>query len=443
MTEPAPGLKSDTDPLLGLDTNRLHRTLGKPELAWLVTRIRKRAAEGGDLTGTITLAEAGAEQRRAVDLLLGRAPSRGRSLTVPLGQLDQLVRDSGLHHGGLRAAVEALTGPIADRRAQAAAEQAAWDAAFAPLAELAQRSEIVALWWQQQQRSAGALLRRLSASDPKRAHQLAMTAAEVLSALPAVDGATLPVFAARLTGDAHALDPGRPLGTLVYAAIESWATAKQQIDTIAVPRAELRRQVWAQAGVSLDELSTRVLVLGLPGNPRSPLGRMLSACHETGEPCVLTLRQLSRDDTSSLGTDGRDVFVCENPAVVEAAAGLLGNQCPPLVCVEGHLSVAARVLLTRLSKKGSRLHYHGDFDWGGFRIATTVFAMADASTQPWRFDTAAYLEAADRGLGTPLTTGEPCDTPWDPALRTALTARHVRIEEEHLLPELLADLRAG
>jgi uncharacterized protein (TIGR02679 family) len=99
------------------------------------------------------------------------------------------------------------------------------------------------------------------------------------------------------------------------------------------------------------------------------------------------------------------------------------------------------VLLSRLCEQGSRLRYHGDFDWGGFRIATTVFDLAD--TLPWRYDAAAYREAAHRGFGTPLTTGEPCDTPWDPALRGALAERRVRIEEEHLLPELLADLRAA
>jgi uncharacterized protein (TIGR02679 family) len=422
-----------------VDLDRLRRTLGAPEFAWLVARVRKRAAEGRELTGPITLAEAAAEQRRALDVLLGRAPSRGRSLTAQLGELDALVRDSGLHPGGLRAAIEALTGPVPDLRAQAAAAQAAWEAAFAPLDELARTSTIAGVWWPQ--RSAGSLLRRLSGSDPRQARRLAATAADVLGALPAGQGVTLPVFAARTAGDAHALDPGRALGTLVYAALESWALSYGRIDATGIPKAELRRLVWAQAGVGLDELSTRVLALGLPGNPLESLGRVLAACREAGEPCVMTLRQLNRGGDSPIVASGRDVYVCENPAVIDAAANLLGNQCPPLVCTEGHPSVAARVLLTRLCEQGARLRYHGDFDWGGFRIATTVFDLVEA--QPWRFDADTYLQAIDRGIGAPLTTGEPCDTPWDPKLRTALITHRVRIEEEHLLPELLADLRAG
>lgn len=431
MSAPRPDQSADPD--------RLRRTLGAPELAWLVARIRKRAAEGRELNGPVTLIEADAAQRRALDLLLGRAPSRGRSLTVQLGELDRLVRDSGLHHGGLRAAIETLAGPIPDLRAQEAAEQAAWNVAFAPLDELARTHPITAVWWQR--RSAGSLLRRLSGSKPEQAQRLAAAAAAVLRVLPVGEGVSLPVFAARTAGDAHALDSGRPLGTLVYAALESWVLSRGGIDAEGLPRAELRRVVWAEAGVGLDELSTRILAFGLPGNPLTPLGRALSSYREAGEPCVLTLRQLNRDTGRSVDAGTREVFVCENPAVVEAAAQRLGSRCPPLVCVEGHLSVAARVLLSRLCEQGSRLRYHGDFDWGGFRIATTVFDLAD--TLPWRYDAAAYREVADRGFGTPLTTGEPCDTPWDPALRSALAERRVRIEEEHLLPELLADLRAA
>ena len=59
------------------------------------------------------------------------------------------------------------------------------------------------------------------------------------------------------------------------------------------------------------------------------------------------------------------VWVCENPSVVEEAAEKLGARCAPLICVEGRPSVAATPLLGALSRCGTELRYHGDFDWSG------------------------------------------------------------------------------
>lgn len=189
--------------------------------------------------------------------------------------------------------------------------------------------------------------------------------------------------------------------------------------------------------MATDDLSSRVLTLGLPGADRGTTGRILAAARDGGEPCVLTLRQLARGDCI-LGSAGLPVRVCENPAVVAAAASALGPDCPPLVCVEGNVSVAARTLLGRLVGSGSRLAYHGDFDWGGVRIAADVLRLPGAV--PWRYDTTAYLAAVERGLGSPLTTGAPSATPWDPPLREAIERHRTRVEEELLLDELLTDL---
>jgi uncharacterized protein (TIGR02679 family) len=257
----------------------------------------------------------------------------------------------------------------------------------------------------------------------------------VLSSLPA-NGPTLAVFAARTLGDAHALDEGRPLATLVYSAVR----ALVGLPAGTASSAENRRAAWAATGVALDNLSSRVLVLGLRGSPHDATGRILATAAGAGEPCVLTLRQLT-GASPDLGARGRTTFVCENPAVLAVAAEELGAACPPLVCVEGNLSVAARVLLSRLADFGCPIAYHGDFDWGGIRIAESVLRLPGA--MPWRFDTAAYRAALARGVGSPLDTGTPMPTPWDPRLSLAVAEEGLRVEEEHLVDELLVDLRSG
>ncbi|MFF4763786.1 TIGR02679 family protein [Streptomyces sp. NPDC001292] len=412
------------------DLPRLHRLLGGPETAWLLERARNRLATGRPLDSPATLKAATSEQRRAVELLLGRRLRSGSSLTVPLAEVDRVLRASMACPDGLAAAVVALTGPVTDRRAEEAALAAAWQRALVELDHpgVADRAGLAP--WRAKVESTG-LLKRLSGGDPVAARELAADAVRVLSALPA-DGLTLPVLAARTLGDAHALDDGRPLAALVLSAVRALAALPET-----ATGADGRRAAWAAAGVALDDLSSRVLVHGLPGSPRTTTGHILAAARDGGEPCVLTLRQVV-GRPPGLGLNGHTVHVCENPAVLAAAADELGSDCPPLVCVEGNPSAAARTLLTHIADQGHPIAYHGDFDWGGIRIATGILRLPTAV--PWRYDTPSYLAAVERGLGTPLTTGTPTPTPWDPTLAEALTQHAVRVEEEHLLDQLLADL---
>ena len=398
------------------EQDRLHRVLGGPDTAWIIERVRSRIAQGRPLDGAVTLTGATLPQRRALESLLGRAPGAGRSLSIRLPELDALLREAGLCAEGLVGAVLALTGPVPDLREGAKSEQLAWQQAHQPLRDLADRRRELGAWAAEAERSG--LVKRLSRGDAAAAQELTTNAASVLRFLPS-DGVALPVLAARAVGDAHALDEGRALTALVLGAVR----ALTGMPTMATTSAEGRRVAWAAVGVALDELSSRVLTLGLD-----------SALPD--EPAVLTLRRVRRHPPAFAGGQ---VFVCENPAVIAAAADELGAGCPPLVCVEGQLSAAARALLAHLVAHNAHIAYHGDFDWGGVRIAAGVLALPRA--KPWRYDAESYLAAVHGGLGSPLTGGTPLDTPWDPSLRSVIERHNVRVEEEHLISGLLADLR--
>jgi len=414
---------------------QLDRLLGGEPVAWLVRRARDRLETGRPLAGTVTLPAATAEQRRAVERLTGRAARSGTSLSVSLPEVDRILRDSGAAPGGLAEAVTRLTGPLRDRHRERADLAAAWDAAFAVLdAALAGRHEL-APWrgWL----DATGVVRRL-APQPAQARLLLAQVAVVLQRLPS-PGVPIGRLAAECCGDAHALDDGRPAGTLVLSAVRALAGLPLAAD----PGAGSRRAAWAAVGVHLDELSSLVLCLGLPGDTRTPLGRTLASCREAGQPAVLTLRQL-RCHTDPLNAGplraGR-VRICENPVVVAAAADELGARCQPLVCVGGQPSAAGWRLLDLLAASGAEFGYHGDFDWGGVRIAGSV--RQRVNWRPWRYDHQAY-EAAAHPLaplaGLAGLAGEPAATPWDPELAAAMRRRGLRVEEELTLDTLLTDL---
>jgi uncharacterized protein (TIGR02679 family) len=410
------------------DEARLRRLLGGEHTAWLLDRVRRRLEQGKPLTGTVTLAVAGVEQRRAVERLLGRRAGTGASLTVSLDEVDAVLRASGAVRGGLASAAHVLLGRVPDRAAETAEEAAAWATACAPLDELVGRRPELAAWrtWL----DATGMVRRV-ATNHADAKPLVESLVRVLEALPS-SGLALGRLAAAATGDAHALDDGKPLSTLALAAVRVLAGAAPAGDGSAFER----RAAWAAVGVHRDELSSSVLCVGLPGGTETTVGRMIALAGEAGEPCVLTLRQLGRD-RPDLGVGAGLVRVCENPIVLACAADELGPECPPLVCLNGHPSAAALRLLTLLVTDGARLTYHGDFDWGGLRIANAL--RERFSWQPWRFDTPSYRSALASVTGGALT-GRPVDATWDPDLRPALERHHVHIQEELVLPDLMIDL---
>jgi uncharacterized protein (TIGR02679 family) len=111
-----------------------------------------------------------------------------------------------------------------------------------------------------------------------------------------------------------------------------------------------------------------------------------------------------------------------------------------MVCLQGQPSAAALTLLRGLSAQGAELLYHGDFDWGGVRIATAL--LRSVPWRPWRY-TAAHYRAAVAGVAEASElTGPPAATPWDAALAVALAEHGVRVEEEAVLDDLLLDLEA-
>jgi uncharacterized protein (TIGR02679 family) len=411
-----------------MDETRLRRLLGGADTAWLLDRVRRRLERGRSLTGTVTLAAAGIEQRRAVERLLGRRAGAGASLTVSLDEVDAVLRASGAAPDGLASAVHVLLGGVPDRVAEAAEEATAWATACAPLDELVERRPELATWrtWL----DATGMIRRTTAT-PADATPLVGSLVRVLEALPS-SGVALGRLAAATTGDAHALDDGKPLSTLALAAVRVLAGAAPAGDGSAFER----RAAWAAVGVHRDELSSSVLCVGLPGGTETTVGRMVALAREAGEPCVLTLRQLGRD-RPDLGVGAGLVRVCENPIVLACAADELGSRCPPLVCLNGHPSTAALRVLTLLVADGAHLAYHGDFDWGGVRIANALGERF--SWQPWRFDTPAYQRAVASVTGGALT-GRPVDATWDPDLRPALEQHRVHIQEELVLPDLMTDL---
>lgn len=413
--------------------------LAGPAFAPLWDRARARLeGNGRRLEGTpLRLTGLEAESRRAIAGLLGVSAAGDSALRVDLADLDVRLRNRAAEVA-LIDLIEDLGGPVRDRRAERAADRSAregaWVAAEAhPV--LVARPELAA--WVAATRRAGTAT-RLAGSAPAGG-ALARAALDVVARLPAAN-VPLAVLAAEATGDAHALDRGRPLGTLIGGALavldpeeaedlgqSDWPTAG----------AYWWRRRWARAGVVCDDLSVSVLALNLPvASSSAVVGGSVHDHGEVGEPLRLTLRQLAVGEIEVVS--GATVHVCENPAVVAQAAALLEDRSASLVCVEGQPNTAVHTLLDLLAAGGCAFRYHGDFDWDGLRIGAALIARY--AMAPWRFSVEDYVEAVPLGrLGLGARRG-PVVAPWSPGLPARMETEAVAIHEEQVLGPLIADL---
>jgi uncharacterized protein (TIGR02679 family) len=404
------------------DLPRLRETLGRPELARLVQRLRMRLERGKPLEGVVHFADPSPEERDAVNRLLGRPPAPGQAMAVPLELLQDKLCRAGICLT-LREAVELLTGPVIDRRTEHEAIEARWTALFAEAAErISTRTEYAP--WLRELMEIG-LLRRHGIEPAER---LLIQAVGVLERLPA-RGIPLAELAALATGDAHALDPDRPLATLTIRAAAHFGMERWD-------DAESRRDAWAALGVLCDELSAPALVLNLRAADGGSTSRALCGYAEAGEPGYLSTRQLLRGRPEfTVAAVGGTVFVCENPSVVAAAANRLGSACHPLVCIDGQPKTAVRLLLNQLGSAGVRLRYHGDFDWPGIQIANIILARHRA--EPWRMNASDYRAVA---IGALELSGAPVVASWDADLMPAMCVLGRAVHEEQVLEDLMADL---
>ena len=394
----------------------------RPELAPLWDELARRLGASDRPVTAVTLRGLDDRQRAGIADLLGRERLVAPTCRVAVGAV---VTALGL--GGdaeLGTLVAELRGPIESRAETRRRHRAEREALWAWLE--AEAAALGAPAWAAGLRAAG-----VPGGDVAgHRERLQSAVAVVLEVAGAMEPVSLAGVAAAVVGDPHSLDAGTPLAALVLGALA------ERLGLGSPRSAEEARTVWAAAGVVADELSPKVLVLGLrPADAGSPLGVALGAFAAAGEPALATLAQLRRWPVTA--TPAPEVLVVENPSIVaEAARARAGGAAAglPLVCSAGWPNVAVMTLLRQLAAAGVRLRCHADFDPAGVLIVRHLVARVGA--EPWRMGGADYLAAA-RGRRVPFT-GSVADTPWDPSLAHAMRARRRAVFEEEVAALLVS-----
>lgn len=416
---------------------RLRRLLGGDHLTSLRKRLR-RPFERAPLDGSIESFRIGkltVEEHTALASLLGRPQRYSSSLQVGIRLIDIAFQNAGIATS-LRDALEQLDGPIVHLAAKRLHLQTLWSDAINGCSH----PGLIGLL----KTTAGAsLLKRLAKQEPSVAVGLCHRTEAVLHCLPA-KGITRSQLAADVLGDAHALDASRGTATLVLAVLrqavlpadlknDAQAESTDDNDPLQNGSSERDRDIWAKAGILVNELARPALFLNLPTSEAENCGL------PPGEPVYASLRSLLRSPPLWDVAD-RKVFVCENPNLLAIAADHWGSKCAPLVCTDGMPAAAQRCLLTQLARARALLFYHGDFDWPGLHIGNHV--MREYGARPWRFGASDYATAVQTISGLRQTlTGKAIAAHWDIDLTTVMQQHRISIAEEALAASLLQDLR--
>ena len=289
---------------------------------------------------------------------------------------------------------------------------------------LEQHPELDQRWvktWLADLRRDGVLVRD---SDPSGLLLRALSVLAVCLDDPVRPGKARTELAAGTTHDAHALDDDGKLSQLVLRALAA------RVDRPTPTSAAERRDIWESVGVTTDSVSTTCLTRGLGVLEIWSGAARYRLAAESGDPIHVTWWDLRR----GLGmTPGQEVFVCENPRVLEAIAerGLDGIA---IVCTSGRSTLVVLEVLRRLAESGAHIRYHGDFDWPGIAMANQLVAMFDV--EPWRMSADDYL---DSPAGLPLVGSEVAPA-WDAELGAAMRHRGLAVHEEAVLGGLLDSL---
>ncbi|NMB40380.1 MAG: TIGR02679 family protein [Firmicutes bacterium] len=402
----------------------------------LFAAIRKKYKSLGRVGGTVRLRGFTPEEGDALTGFLGR-DCRGRSeVTIKLQEVDEILQRSRFALSLPEFLPLFFGTAVLSHKEIARRESQRWETFFAGLQESA-GTENTRTWLAELAGGRGTGYRTVLAlyrDDEQEAAELLKTCVTALDQLVQTSWQRqrLPIFAAALTGDPHALDGERPLGRLLFFGLHHlYGLSETEYG------AERRKELFSRVGLEEDDLSSNVIVAGLkvlPEDPREPVFATLAA---TSSPLLLPLRFLEQPTA----WQPAEVYTLENPAVFSAILDAVasGAKIPAMICSSGNPSVAALKLLDQLVEAGSTICYGGDFDPRGLEIGQRLAKRYGASFKPWFFDSVAYLQAPK---GVKLTKEQSKklagqEIAWDEKLIETMLQRGQAVYQEILVEQMI------
>ncbi|WP_003540483.1 TIGR02679 family protein [Desulfotomaculum nigrificans] len=410
--------------------------LRQPCFEKLFSLARKKIQSLNGLRGAVTLDNLSPVDQDLISGFLGKNCLGRTRLKIPLLEIDEVLKNSPLEMGLYPFLELYFNERILTNQEISATREHRWAQFFAQLQEQAQ-TPVTQDWLAQLWQGTGSGYRTLLAlyqDNPQAALDEASICVKALDYLATHPGENLriPVFAAKLTGDPHALDLENSLGRLLYYGLLHFLDKPETDYT-----AEGKRTLFREAGLLDDDVSSNVLVAGLRVCQDDPRFTIFDVANATGSPLILPLRFLAMP---TRWQPGQKVYMTENPAVFSTVLDVYpATSLPPIICGSGQPSVAALTLLDQLVQAGCIIYYSGDFDLKGLEIAIRLAQRYKQNFRPWCYDNETYL-GVPRGkpaAANQINNLRKLDVPWDKQLVHRMLERKLFVYQESFIDKLI------
>lgn len=414
--------------------------LQQPCFERLFTQAKKKIKSLNGLRGAVILDHLSPEDQDLISGFLGKNCLGKTKVKIPLTVMDEVLKNSPLEMGLCPFLELYFSEKLLTNREISEVGERRWAEFFQRLDQEAQTS-VTQVWLTQLFEGAGSGYRTLLAryqENPQTAFEEAYLCVKALDYLATHPGhkIRIPVFAATLTGDPHALDMENSLGRLLYYGLQHFL-GKSETDYTA----EGKRALFREVGLLDDDVSSSVIVAGLRVCPEDPRFAVFSGANTTGSPLILPLRFL---EMPTRWQPGQRVYMVENPAVFSTILdACTTTSLPPIICGSGQPSVAALTLLDQLVQAGCVIHYSGDFDVKGLEIATRLAQRYKQHFQPWCYDSETYLVVSNGKtmFSNQLSGLKRIDIPWDKQLVDRMKERKLFVYQESFIEKLVGSIQ--
>lgn len=280
-----------------------------------------------------------------------------------------------------------------------------------------------------------------------------LVALQIIQSIARQKTIRLPILSAEVTGDAHAMDWKNPLGRLFWLGLLS-KNELIEVDNIDLDEFEqvmnvkennsqaiVIREGYRKGGISADDLSSQVMFFA-------------PEWFGTYEERIYTLRQVEKLTLNDIAyLQYNSIYIVENPSVfaeiIDHMASLSfqdyeqnSAKTSVLICGNGQPTTAVLKLIDLFLSKSEKivLHYAGDLDLAGVKIANGLWRRYNHAFKPWCMDKEIYLRYSGKGITITEVERDRLKesiTDWNKSLIDSIMQKGVKLHQELWVEEIV------
>ncbi|UOQ83562.1 TIGR02679 family protein [Gracilibacillus salinarum] len=214
--------------------------------------------------------------------------------------------------------------------------------------------------------------------------QMAVPLSTALANMP-TEYERLPMFSQRVTRNPHAFDLNTNVGRLWIHLLSVHYAVEMPSSTEAI------NDLLLKAHIMRDDITNFVTCANVIAETDKGIHPMWQSANEAGSVMNVPLRELVSLKSVYPADNRKQVYIVENSGVYSSILDRVPDA--PLICTHGQFKLAGLMLFDLLEKAGCTLHYAGDFDPEGIKMAQRLLERHPDHAKLWKMDVFSYHKA--------------------------------------------------